>query len=211
MAHVQAAGGLAGCVAQTPKKKRRRSGDDDKTFTADELVGLFGAVRAAGNPRDLAIFTVALHRGLRASEVGLLRMENLRIKERRLFVTRVKGSASQDYLIHDEELVALRAWLRMRGTAAGVLFPSRNNRPISRYRLDDLIKRYGRAAGIPREKCHFHRLRHMCGFTLRERGERLEDIQDHLGHRDIRNTQRYAKMSPRQRAQMGERTKGWKV
>ena len=75
----------------------------------------------------------------------------------------------------------------------------------------DLIKRYGRAAGIAREKCHFHRLRHMCGFTLREMGERIEDIQDHLGHRDIRNTQRYAKMSPRQRAQMGERNKGWKV
>ena len=197
--------------SQASRKKRRRSGDDDKTFTVDELRALFGAVRAAGKPRDVAIFTVALHRGLRASEVGLLRMEDLRIKDRRLYVTRVKGSSSQDYVIHDEEIIALRAWLRLRGTAGGALFLSRNHRPISRYRLDDLIKRYGRAAGIAQEKCHFHRLRHMCGFTLREMGERLEDIQDHLGHRDIRNTQRYAKMSPRQRAQMGERNKGWKV
>ena len=203
--------GLKAANEKKKPKRKRNSSDEDRTLSDDELRALFQQVREKGSIRDMAIFTVALHRGLRVSEVGMLNMADLRLKDRRLFVHREKGSVSQDYVLHDEELAALRAWIRVRGIAPGPVFPSRNHRAISKDRLDELIKQYGAAAGIPPEKCHFHRLRHTCGFSLRDRGERIEDIQDHLGHRDIRNTQRYAKMSPKQRAQMGERIKGWKV
>ena len=152
---------------------------------------------------------MAYHRGLRASEAGLLQLGQLRLAQRRLYVTRLKGGRSADFPLTDREVKALRAWLRVRGDQPGPLFLSRNRKRISRSRLDQLMKRYAAAAGLPAAKQHFHCLRHSCATSLVERDVDLLLIQDHLGHQDIRNTERYAKVSERKRREMGERLRQW--
>jgi len=67
------------------------------------------------------------------------------------------------------------------------------------------MKYYGDRAGLPTEKRHFHCLRHSCGTQLFEHDLGLEDVQDHLGHRDVRNTTIYARITPRRRLRTGER------
>lgn len=62
-----------------------------KYLTKDEVGRFFHVVKA---PRDLAIFRLAYHRGLRASENGMLKLSDLRIENGRLQVTRLKGSNS---------------------------------------------------------------------------------------------------------------------
>ena len=89
-------------------------------LTTRETEALF---RAITDPRDRAIFQVAYHRGLRASEVGRLDLADYRAVHGRLFVHRLKGSISNEYLLTAAEQTALRAWLRVRGLVPGPLFP----------------------------------------------------------------------------------------
>jgi type 1 fimbriae regulatory protein FimB len=162
----------------------------------------------------MAIFRVSFHRGLRASEVGLLTIRDLRMKAKRLYVGRLKAGISGEYLLGDDEMRALRGWLRVRGVAPGPLFSSRNGRPISRQRLHELMREYGEVAGLPREKCHWHVLRHSCATSLLSdvEGVDIAEVKDHLGHVDIRSTEVYGKISNRKRRQLGERlAREWKI
>jgi type 1 fimbriae regulatory protein FimB len=191
-----------------PQKRaaaKKKSNSTIKFLSAEQLARLFSVIRKHGPPRDLALFEVAFHRGLRASEVGLLTMGHLRLAARRLQVDRLKNGIGNEYVLTVRELKALKRWLAIRGEAAGPLFVSRNHGPIKRGRLDQMMKRYGRLAELPPDKCHFHVLRHSCGTELVEHDEDVLTIQDHLGHADIRNTAIYAKVSDKKRRQTGEK------
>ena len=132
----------------------------------------------------------------------------MRLKENRLYVTRLKGGRTGEYLITEREVRALKSYLRQRGWLPGPLFPSRNRRPISRRRLDELMKFYGERAGLSPEKQHFHCMRHTCATRLLDQGVRVEEVQDILGHEDIRNTMIYAKITNVHRIEVGERIRG---
>src|ERR1700722_3267643 len=181
-------------------------------LTDEELTKLFAVIES---PRDRAIFRMAYNRGLRASEVGLLQLDDYRADRGRLFVHRLKCGAvdtSGEYFLTDDELRVLKPWLRERGDEPGPIFLSRNSRPIGRKMLDVLMKKYCAAAKIPAQKCHFHALRHSCATGLLERGEGIADIQDHLGHANIVNTAIYAKITNPRRDETGKRLKkNWKL
>jgi site-specific recombinase XerD len=168
-------------------------------------------LRVITSKRDRAALLIAYRRGLRAHELGLLTLADF--KRDRLFVRRGKGSISQEYSLTPEELHALRLWLRERGPApaSAPLFPSRNHRPISRRRLDELIKRYGSIAGIVPEKCHMHALKHAIGTHCAERGASVQDVKEVLGHRRIASSEIYMNYSKKRREAMAEFQKQWRV
>lgn len=178
-----------------------------KYLTEEEVARLFPVITSA---RDRAIFRVAYHRGLRPSEVGLLQMSDYRPAVGRLFVHRLKGGNSGEYLLTDIEVSALKNWLKQRGPADGPLFPSNRKTGITQKMLDVLMKRYGALARIPQDKAHFHSLRHSCATSLLERGEDIAVVQDHLGHVNITNTAIYAKITNKRRTEVAKRMKGWK-
>src|SRR3954471_14754725 len=64
--------------------------DTIKFLTLEEIARLFAAARA--NPRDRALFLIAYRHGLRASEVGLLRVDDVDFRALRIVVHRLKGS-----------------------------------------------------------------------------------------------------------------------
>lgn len=199
---------LRGSTPPAIAPRRRRAKGTIQYLTDEELARLFAAIRAGGSVRDLAIWELAYHRGLRASEVGLIELRHLRPDLRRLFVSRLKNGTSAEYLLTEREVSALRAWLRRRGKNAGPLFPSREGRgrrAITRGRLHQLMVRYATIAGIDPEKRHFHCLRHSCATSLIDLDVGIEDVQDHLGHRHVANTQIYAKVTNKRRTRTGER------
>jgi integrase/recombinase XerC len=132
-------------------------------------------------------------------------------KQDRLYVRRGKGSVSREYTLTAEELHALRIWIRERGTAPGPLFPSRNHKPISRRRLDELMKRYGAAAGLIFEKRHMHALKHAQGTHCLEHGGSVQDIKEILGHRKLSSTEIYCHTSRKRREAMVDLQKQWRV
>ena len=172
--------------------------DTIRFLTLEELARLFAAVRAS--PRDRVLFLIAYRHGLRASEIGLLRLEDLDFRALRLRVHRLKGSHSGVHPMQPDEVKALRAYLReRRSPPSPVLFPSTRGDPIARRTLDWLMKRYGAAADLPPAKRHFHCLKHSIATHLLEAGADLRFVQDWLGHSNIQNTVVYTFLTARGR------------
>src|SRR5262252_9587867 len=111
-------------LAKKANKKRVRK--SLPYLTIPEKDRFFKAIRA---PRDKAIFRLMYHHGLRASEIGLLQMSDYRAGSRmemdRILIHRLKGSRSGECVVVPSAAFALRAWIRVRGPKAGILFPSR--------------------------------------------------------------------------------------
>lgn len=154
----------------------------------EELKALLAVI---DDKRNKAIFLVAYRHGLRASEIGLLRTTDLDLKGLRLMVHRLKGSHSGEHPLQSDEVRVLKAYLRRRANPSPILFPSRRQVPISRRTLDWLMKRYGELAGLPRDKRHFHCLKHSIATHMLAAGGDLVFVQDWLGHRNIENTRIY--------------------
>ncbi len=197
--------------AQKRPKKARKSQwtvEEDDYLTPAELERFFRAIASSGSThakRDLAMFRVTCAKAMRTSEVTRLQMDDYSERDNTLRVRRLKGSRSGVYPLYKAEGASLRAYLRERGAAAGPLFLSRHGRGVSRRQRDRLMKEYGRLAGLPPEKCHAHVLKHTRGTQLHDAGEDVLMIQHELGHRDIRNTQRYTHVSAPAKAAMFER------
>lgn len=167
-------------------------------LTQEELRKLLAAA-ARKRKRDQALVLVAYRHGLRASEVGMIRAGDVDVARRKIFCRRLKGSWSGEQLLGDDELRLLRPLLARARQREQPLFLSRNSNPISRKRLDALMKEYGEAAGIPRAKRHFHALKHSFGVHLMDAGADLTLAQDLLGHKNVANTRIYARFTSAKR------------
>ena len=163
-----------------------------KYLTQDELSRLF---RAISNPRDKAIFSIAYYHGLRASEVGMIKLEDINLDSARIRIYRAKNSLGGEYPMRPDEVKAVKVWLRQRRDGNPYLFPSQRKTPISRRTLDYIMKRYGKRADIPPDKRHFHVLKHSIATHLLEAGADIRFVQDWLGHKQISSTIIYAQIT----------------
>ena len=80
--------------------------DTIKFLTLEETTRLFDGL--ASHRRDKAILLAYRH-GLRASEVGLLRVEDLDFKTLRIMIQRLKGSHSGEHPLQSDEAKAIKA------------------------------------------------------------------------------------------------------
>ena len=161
----------------------------DITFlTQEEVRRLFAIITGK---RDRALFQLAYHHGLRASEVSLLQREDIHQKQGRIYIPRVKGSIAKTYPLQPEDLRCLRAYLRTREDDSPSLFISNRGIPLERRSYWDLMQKYGQAAAIPKPKRRFHALRHAIAVHLLDAGADVAFVQDRLGHANIQNTMVY--------------------
>src|ERR1700755_3408775 len=89
----------------TPKPERSvtraRRTETIKFLTLDETRRLF---RCITDKRDKAIFLLAYRHGLRASEIGLLRINDLDLKRLRIMLHRLKASLSGEHPLQADEV-----------------------------------------------------------------------------------------------------------
>jgi site-specific recombinase XerD len=165
-----------------------------KYLTQDELRRLFSVIKSK---RDKAMFLLAYRHGLRASEVGLLTMQDVNFKRRKIYVHRIKGSLSGEHLMGEDEISALRSHMKSRKTESDLIFASNRGQPISRKTIDYLMKKYAGQAGLPEDKRHFHCLKHSIATHLVETGADVFFIREWIGHKNIQNTLAYSQMTNR--------------
>jgi integrase len=154
-------------------------------LTQDEVRRLFAVITGK---RDRALFQLAYHHGLRASEVSLLQRDDLHEKQGRIYIPRVKGSIAKTYPLQPEDLRLVRAYLRSREDDSPYLFISNRGIPLERRSYWDLMQKYGKVAHIPKSKRRFHALRPAIAVHLLDAGADVAFVQDRLGHANIQNT-----------------------
>jgi site-specific recombinase XerD len=67
------------------------------------------------------------------------------------------------------------------------------------------MKKYGTMARLPKEKQHFHCLKHSIATHLIDAGADIMFVKDWLGHKNIQNTLVYAQLTSRTREEQARR------
>jgi site-specific recombinase XerD len=133
--------------------------------------------------------------GLRRCEVLGLRLGDLQIAERRVFIAEGKGGHQRVVPISGRFFASIGIYLDLErpNTRTDRLFvvlkEPRRGRPLSAAGIDEILAGARRRAGLERGTCH--ELRHTCLTRLREAGMALEAIQAQAGHRSIESTRVY--------------------
>jgi integrase len=149
--------------------------------------------------RDLVLFALIYHCGLRVGEVALLQCSDVDLERSRIVVKRLKGGAWTEQPLFAVTARLLRSYLAANQVDGnGPLLIGRSG-PLRKRQIQSLFVRYRERAGLsPRFTCHS--LRHSIATHLLDAGVSLEFVQDHLGHQSIRSTSIYARITDHHRA-----------
>lgn len=163
-----------------------------KYLTRHEINQILNATAFGVHPeRDACLFRLCFYHGLRVSELCGLRLTDLDIHQKIIYIRRLKNGLSTTHPLTQEVLPALQAWLEARrayqGNALPWLFLSQKSSALSRQQVYGLLRRYGEMANLGIHP-HPHMLRHACGYALADLGVDTRLIQDYLGHRNIKHT-----------------------
>lgn len=171
-----------------------------KYLEKDEVYRLFRKIPPE-NYRDRALFDLIYRHGLRRIEATWLRKDW--IHNGRIWIKRAKNGISQEYNLHPASKILLSVYLSQNGKDNNpFLFVSRESgtsKPISRGLIYYLFRKYAEKAGILPYKRFVHILKHSIAVHLLNAGWDISDVQDWLGHRDIKNTTIYGKISNKRR------------
>ncbi|WP_190814728.1 tyrosine-type recombinase/integrase [Saccharopolyspora pogona] len=152
--------------------------------------------------RDNALILVAVHTGLRVTELA-----NLRIRDTHLAAgahLRCHGKGRKDRCTPLTSVTAkvLRTWLKERGGQPDdPLFPTRRGTLLSRDAIARLVAKHAKAAeaacpSLTSKNVTPHTLRHSYGTALAEAGVDLAVMQALLGHAHVDTTARYIHLAP---------------
>jgi site-specific recombinase XerD len=152
--------------------------------------------RALRSHRDRAMVAAMVLGGMRRCEVLGLRMEDLRVGQRRVFIAEGKGGHQRLIPVSGRFFAAVAAYLdteRPPGLRTDRVFVAlkgpRRGKPLSAAGLDEILDGARRRAGLARATCH--QLRHTYLTRLREAGMALEAVQAQAGHASIESTRIY--------------------
>lgn len=140
-----------------------------------------------------ACYFVLAHTGLRVGECLDLRVHDLDLPARRLFVREGKGLRDRVVYLSDTACCALRLYLgSVPRPAQGLLFTYSDGRPITYAWL--YMHLYSLAAEVGILAVTPHRLRHTLATRLLNSGMEITRIQKLLGHEQVNTTLIYARV-----------------
>jgi integrase/recombinase XerD len=158
-----------------------------------EVDALMAALRTQ---RDRAMIAAMVLGGLRRCEVLGLRLGDLHVAERRVFIAEGKGGRQRLIPVSGRFFAAVAAYLDAERLPGGgtdrvfvVLKGPRRGQPLSAKGVEVVLSAARRRAGLDHATCH--ELRHTCLTRLREAGMPLEAVQAQAGHASIESTRIY--------------------
>ena len=145
--------------------------------------------------RDLAIVTLLLGTGIRASECIGLDVEHINLPDRSFVVTR-KGGKEQRLYFNQSVADVLQEYMEEREKIEPVeghehaLFLSSQRKRISAKALQNLVKKYASVACPDKEHLSPHKMRSSFGTALNKRKGILA-VANTLGHSNINTTRKH--------------------
>lgn len=173
-----------------------------KYLSQEEVKRLIDVVRKEGNLRDLVLYTFIYKYGLRLREALELKLSHI---DKRFFILRIerlKDGIPRDYPIAPKDARLLKRLVKERASNSDnnpYLFvsPWSMHGPMSSYAVQKKMKEYCRKAEIPEDRSHPHALRHSVAVHLLQNGKDIHFVRDHLGHTNLKTTQIYTKLAPK--------------
>lgn len=171
------------------------------TFTQEQLRQLMGAIdtRTPLGYRDYTIILTLIDTGMRCSELTGLKVENVNL-EARLF--KVWGKGSMERLVPIGAKVQKALWkylIRCRPEPAtpryDQTFLTRDGRPLTKDRVEAIVERYGKKAGITGVRLSPHTFRHTFAVMFLRNGGDVFSLQRIMGHSTLDVLRIYVNMA----------------
>jgi len=154
--------------------------------------------------RDAAILELFYSTGMRLSELVALNVEDIDTYTESV---RVFGKGNKERLcpVGSMALQAVQRYRVKAGVHDGALFRSKLGRRITTQAVDDVVKKYWRASGLP---VHLtpHKIRHSFATHLLNNGADLRSVQELLGHASLSTTQIYTHVSTQRMKEVYEKS-----
>lgn len=161
-------------------------------LSPQELEGLFGA---EPNLKHRTVLLTTYGGGLRVSEVVRLEVTDIDAGRHVIRVRGGKGEKDRETLLSVRLLAELRRyWAVCRPPRPWLFVNDRTGRPLRAQTVAKIFTQAKQRAGIQKPG-GIHMLRHSFATHLLEAGVDLPTIQSVLGHRSIRTTVRYVRVS----------------
>jgi len=119
-----------------------------------------------------------------------LKKEDFHENSKELFCRRLKGSRNNTIRLTRGTSRLLNEYMGYENNSS-YIFLSRKSTPLSRQHLTRLCKKYFNLADIPKDKQHFHTLKHTAGVHSADCGLDIKEVQYILGHRNVEDTMIY--------------------
>ena len=183
-------------------KHRLANNARTRWLVPEEETRLRAAIEAAC-PEHLSELDLALHTGLRRSEMYGLTWENVNLSRRVLTIPRAKNGEMHHVPLNSTALAAL-AELRKRGDGTGAVIRNAQGEPLAgpRHWFEPAIRK-AKILGFS-----WHCFRHTFASRLVMAGVDLRTVQELMGHKSIAMTVRYSHLTPKHTLAAVERLAG---
>jgi len=170
------------------------------TFSQPQLESLLSVISSSAEGyRDTVIVLTLLDTGLRVNELINLKMDNVWLEEG---LIKVLGKGNKERLIPIGRQIRRLLWRyinQYRLTPAQPnldnLFLTHDGRPLTKNRVDSLMKHYGEKAGLTGVRCSPHTIRHTFAVSYLRNGGDVFSLQRILGHSSLEMTRRYCELA----------------
>lgn len=178
---------LKGLKLKPVKIQKKIFANPETELTAEDYKRLISAAEQSENQRiSLIIQTICLT-GIRVSELEYITIESLYIGR-----ATVNCKGKQRYVLIPKELQRLlKCYCKERGIIEGIIFRTKNGKPIDRSNIWKMMKKLCQLAGVSTSKVFPHNLRHLFARTYYNIEKDISKLADVLGHSDINTTRIY--------------------
>jgi integrase/recombinase XerD len=154
--------------------------------------------RLLGAPMPLKIRSVLMtlySAALRLGEATRLAPTDIDSESMTIRIRGGKGGRDRTVMLSGKLLLVLREYWKLYRPRRWLFYGKTKERPIDPRTVQRRITLAAQSVGL-RKRVTPHTLRHSCATHLMEQGASLRHIQELLGHKSVRTTQRYTRVSP---------------
>ncbi len=179
--------GWTDCCVKQYKVQRQAFCPEEKELTRAEYVRLINAAKKSGNERANLIIQTICGTGIRVSELQYITIDAVQKGEA---TVKCKGKIRTVFIVKELRRLLLQ-YARKCGITAGVIFVTRNGKPINRCNIWRDMKLLCEKANVNPDKVFPHNLRHLFARTFYGIEKDIAKLADILGHSSINTTRIY--------------------
>ncbi len=142
-----------------------------------------------------AIMMTLYSAALRLSEATHLQPQDIDSESMSIRVRQGKGGRDRVVILASKLLLVLREYWKLYRPGPWLFYGQTKDRPIDPRGVQRAVRRVAKTAGL-RKRVTPHVLRHSCATHLMEQGASLRHIQELLGHKSLKTTEIYTRVSP---------------